>query len=171
MGTGPRKQKAKPEKRELKKIVRLAGVNLDGTKPLFLALMGIRGIGHTMARAICEVSGLGLRVKLGSLTDQQIDKLERVIENPLKFGVPVWLVNRRWDRTTGRDAHLTGADLEMVQQFDIKRLISMRAWRGIRHMYGLPVRGQRTRSSFRKGRAVGVVRKKVRLRMEKEKKK
>ena len=57
--------------------------------------------------------------------------------------------------------------LETAKKFDIQRMVDLKTYKGIRHMLGLPVRGQRTRSSFRKGRVVGVVRKAVKLAMKK----
>ena len=87
--------------------------------------------------------------------------MEETLKNPTKFGIPAWVMNRRRDLVTGEDVHLVGADLEFAQKQDIKRMIDIKSYKGVRHMFGLPVRGQRTRSSFRKGRTVGVVRKKV----------
>ena len=70
------------------------------------------------------------------------------------------MLNRRKDPVTGEDMHLSESDLTMGVRQDIEFLKKIRAYRGIRHELGLPVRGQRTRSSFRKGRTVGVQRKK-----------
>jgi len=69
--------------------------------------------------------------------------------------------NRRSDPETGEEKHLVGTDLDMKKDFDIRRMKKIRSYRGIRHTSGLPVRGQRTRSNFRKkGQAVAVKRKK-----------
>jgi len=71
-----------------------------------------------------------------------------------------FLKNRRSDFKTGEESHIIGSELDMKKDFDIRRLKKIRAYRGIRHAAGLPVRGQRTRSHFRKkGQAVGVKRK------------
>jgi len=72
-------------------------------------------------------------------------------------------VNRRKDLESGTDIHLSGQDVDIGRRFDIQRLVDAKTYKGVRHMLGLPVRGQRTRSSFRKGRVVGVVRKSVRI--------
>jgi small subunit ribosomal protein S13 len=168
----PKEKKVKPVKiekpKELKLVVRVAGTDLDGEKPLIRALKKIKGISHAMSKAICIASGFDPNIKLGSLTEKDIEKLEEVIKDPVKFGVPPALVNRRKDRATGKDLHLVGTDLDIQRKFDIQRLMDIKSYRGIRHMYGLPVRGQRTRSSFRKGRVVGVMRKVIRLQMKKE---
>jgi small subunit ribosomal protein S13 len=160
----------KPEKKELKIVVRVAGTDLDGEKTLLRALKGIKGIGHSMSKAICNASGFDPNVKLGSLDEKDIEKIEEIIKNPVKFGIPAWMVNRRKDIETGQDLHLTGTDLEVMRKLDIQKMIDKKTWKGFRHMLGQPVRGQRTRSSFRTGRIVGVMRKAVRIQLEKERK-
>ena len=70
----------------------------------------------------------------------------------------------------GKDAHLSGTDVKVAEKFDIKAMIDKKSYRGVRHMLGLPVRGQRTKSSFRKGKTVGVVRKKALAQKSKGKK-
>lgn len=154
--------------RELRIIVRVAGTDLDGEKPLIHALKRIKGISHTMSKAICIAAEMNPDKKLGSLSESDIEKVEQVIKDPMKFGVPAWILNRRKDIETGKDLHPTSSDLEVAQKFDIKRMIEKRSYKGVRHMLGLPVRGQRTRSSFRRGRTVGVVRKAVKIAMAKK---
>jgi len=158
----------KPEEKELRAIVRVAGSDLDGEMPLRNALMGIKGIGYVMSKAICEVGNFDPNVKLGSLTAEEMIRLEAVIKEPMKFGVPSWALNRRREPETGMDMHLTGADLEVAKKFDVQKMINLKTYRGMRHMLGQPVRGQRTRSSFRGGRVVGVVKKTIKFAMEKK---
>ena len=67
-------------------------------------------------------------------------------------------MNRRKDCYTGKDLHLIGADIDLTKREDINRLKKIRAYRGIRHELGLPVRGQRTRANGRRGLALGVSR-------------
>lgn len=170
-----KKKLAKPTKiekpkAEIKTIVRVANTDLDGEKPIIRAIRGIKGISYTMSRAICSVSGFDPKMKLGSLSESEIEKLEQVIMDPIKFGIPSYLVNRRKDFETGEDIHLTGSDVDVVRRFDVQRLIDMKTYKGWRHMLGQPVRGQRTRSHFRGGKIVGVMRKAVRLQMAKERK-
>lgn len=160
--------KVERPKEEARAIVRVAATDLDGEKSVINALKGIKGISQTMSNAICFVSGLDPSTKLGSLSEADIQKLEEIIKDPIKFGIPVWAVNRRKDIATGTDMHLTGPDLDVATRFDVQRMVDMKSYKGIRHMLGLPVRGQRTRSSFRKGRVVGVIRKTIRMQMEKE---
>lgn len=161
----------KPKKKEIKTLIRIVNTDLDGEKPLIIALTGIRGISHTMAGAICSASGFDRKVKLGSLKEPDIQKIEKIINNPAEFGIPPFLFNRRRDIKTGKDIHFVAADLEMTTRFDVQRMVDIKSYKGIRHMLGLPSRGQRTRSSFRKGRTVGVLRKAVKEAMKETEKK
>jgi small subunit ribosomal protein S13 len=164
----------KPEERKTapKVVVRIANTDLDGNKQLVYALKGIKGIGYTMAKAICIASGLDPKRKLGTLSGEEIELLEKVIHNPKEYGIPSFLLNRRKELETGKDLHLVGAELEVAKKFDIKRHIELRTYRGWRHMLGQPVRGQRTRSHFReKGKVVGVIKKAIKAKEEEERKK
>src|SRR5207245_8674424 len=69
---------------------------------------------------------------------------------------PSWFLNRRKDIDSGKDLHLITSDIEFNVRNDIEREKNMNSWRGFRHTYGLKVRGQRTRTTGRKGGAVGV---------------
>lgn len=167
------KEKVKPvrvekPKTEIKDIRRVAGTDLDGTKSLVRALRNIKGISHGFSKAICTVSGFDPNTKLGSLTETDVQKIEEIIRDPIKFGIPVWFVNRKKDLETGKDMHLTGSDLEVARKFDIKRMIDLKSYKGFRHMLGQPVRGQRTRSHFRGGRVVGVLRKEAKAMLAKK---
>jgi small subunit ribosomal protein S13 len=146
---------------QVKGIVRISEVDVKGETPLFTSLNRIKGVGGALANAVCRVHNLDCNRKIGTLTDAEIKKIEETLKNPAKFGIPSWMLNRRKDLETGEDRHLVGSDLKFMQEQDIKKMIRIKAYKGVRHMFGLPARGQRTRSSFRKGRTVGVVRKKM----------
>ncbi|MCX6821853.1 MAG: 30S ribosomal protein S13 [Candidatus Aenigmarchaeota archaeon] len=146
---------------EIKGIVRIAGTDIKGENQLYSSLIRIKGVGGSLASAVCRIHNFDRRRKVGTLTTSDIKKIEETISNPIKFGVPSWMVNRRKDIETGEDRHLVAVDLNFMLEQDIKRMIKIKSYKGIRHMFGLPVRGQRTRSSFRGGTTVGVVKKKL----------
>ncbi|ASJ09933.1 30S ribosomal protein S13 [Thermococcus sp. P6] len=145
---------------DFRHIVRVAGVDLDGNKQLRWALTGIRGMGINFTTMVLRTAGIDPYMKTGYLTDEQVKTIEKILEDPVGHGVPAWAVNRPKDYETGRDMHLTTAKLVMAWREDVNRLRRIRAYRGIRHELGLPVRGQRTRSNFRHGSTVGVRRRK-----------
>jgi small subunit ribosomal protein S13 len=159
-------KKDKPrEKHEMRVLVRVLGTDLDGEKAVGHALLKVKGISHTYIKALLKGSNIDPKRKLGAFTESELMELEGAIKDPQKIGVQTWLLNRRRDLETGKDNHVSGSDVDVVEKFDIQRLVDKKSYKGVRHMLGLPVRGQRTRSSFRKGHAVGVVRKSVRLAM------
>ncbi|MET1160711.1 MAG: 30S ribosomal protein S13 [Thermoprotei archaeon] len=142
--------------RSFKYIVRIAATDIDGSLKTVYGLAEIKGVGVNLANAICRVLGLDPNMKIGYLTDEEIEKIEDVIKNPLKYGIPSWMLNRRKDYTTGQDVHLVGAELIYYVRQDIEREKRIKSWRGIRHALGLKVRGQRTRTTGRTGITVGV---------------
>lgn len=144
--------------REVRQIVRLHGTSLDGTRPTPYALMDIKGIGQRIAWAIVRRAGIDPNTRLGALSEGELKKLEAIIEDPASWGLPTWLFNRRKDPRTGKDLHLLGSDLELQVKADIELMKEIRSWKGERHARGLKVRGQRTKTTGRKGRTVGVVR-------------
>ncbi len=155
--------KPKPEKKEEKRlrareILRVAETDLDSTRPVKRALRDISGISFMMANAITNSLNLQDR-KLNTLTEDEVKTVEDAIANPEKHDIPGWMINRRSEWETGQRRHLVASKLELAVKMDINRLRKLKAYKGVRHSLGLPVRGQRTRSSFRqRGITVGVKR-------------
>ncbi len=143
---------------QFRHIVRIAGVDIEGDLPLPYGLAKIKGIGYNFALAITRILGYDPRLRIGFLTDEDVKRIEDVISNPSKYGIPTWYFNRRKDYVTGEDKHLIGADLIFAARQDIEREIKIKSWRGIRHALGLKVRGQRTHTTGRIGPTVGVSR-------------
>ena len=141
---------------EFKHIVRIAGTDVSGSKEVIAALSDVKGIGWNVAHAIVNLLDIDPRMRLGYLTDEQIGSIERAIKDIKRLKVPSWMLNRPRDLETGEDLHLIGADLEFAVKRDIDREKAVQSWRGVRHMLGLKVRGQRTRTTGRKGQTVGV---------------
>jgi len=159
----PTKKEKPKEKHDMRVLVRVLGTDLNGEKAVGHAILRIKGVSHTFAKAVCKAAKIDPKKKLGSFTESEIASLENAIKDPLKLNIPVWILNRRKDIESGKDMHMSSSDVDVAMKFDIQRMVDKKSYKGIRHMLGLPVRGQRTRSSFRRGRTVGVVRKSVRL--------
>jgi len=147
--------------KEFQHIVRIAGTDLDGTLKLNYALANIKGIGVPLANAIVRKASLNQETRVGFLSEIDVDRLTDIITNPAKHGFPPWMLNRRKDMETGKDLHLTGADLALKIKTDIEDMKNLKSWRGYRHAYGLRVRGQRTRTTGRSGKAMGVKKKEL----------
>lgn len=109
-------------------MARLVGVDLPRNKRMEVALTYIYGIGRSRARKICQMSGVDLNLKSDVLNDDQIMKLRTAIE-----------------KICGK----IEGDLRREVSMNIKRIMDLGCYRGLRHKKGLPVRGQRTRSNAR----------------------
>jgi len=149
---------------EINYIVRVVGKDLDGTRTVSESIQGLKGIGHRtgliIANKFNKENKVPITKKLGELTPDEVKKLEDIVANPSKHGLPTWALNRRKDYETGEDKHLTMNDLDFQLRNDFQRLAEIKSYRGLRHSWGLPVRGQKTKSTHRgKGGTVGVSKK------------
>lgn len=141
---------------EYKHILRIAGKDIEGSKKLIVALSEIKGIGYTYGQVLVNTLKINPNIRVGFLTENEMREIESAISNPSKAGVPEWYLNRRKNVDTGTSGHLITSDLDFAISNDIEREKTVMSWRGYRHMFGLRVRGQRTRTTGRKGGAVGV---------------
>src|SRR3989344_2714827 len=145
---------------EMRAIVRIRNTDLDCRLKVFHGLTKIKGISFMFSNAICNVLHLDPHGKLGELSPEKIKALEELLANPSEK-IPTWMLNRRNDIETGKNLHVLSSEVRLTRDFDIKRLQKVRSRRGLRHAIDQPVRGQKTKSHFRKGRSVGVQKKKI----------
>lgn len=119
-------------------MARIANINIPNQKHIEIGLTAIYGIGRTMARRICTAAGVVGSTKVKDLTDAQVDQLRTEVAKITVEG-----------------------DLRRQVSMNIKRLMDLGTYRGMRHRRGLPVRGQRTKTNARtrKGPRKGVIRK------------
>jgi small subunit ribosomal protein S13 len=137
-------------------IVRILGNDIRGEKKMIIGLTQIKGIGYMFANSILQKLNIDPNDDMGNLTSEQATNIENVIKDPKSANIPTWFWNRQKDIETGEDKHLVTSDFAFNVRNDIEREKGVYSWRGYRHMYGLKVRGQRTRCTGRKGGAVGV---------------
>ena len=142
----------KQEDKEFKYFVRVANTDLEGNKVIVRALTKIKGIGFRFATIVCSLANIEKNKKAGKLSDEEVKKIDEVVKDPLKFNAPVWMLNRRNDFDDGKDKHLITANLIFSHENDIKIMRKIKSYKGVRHSAGLTVRGQRTKSNFRKNK-------------------
>lgn len=148
---------AKPEvaREEGRQLIRILNTDIPGKLHIREALTKIKGIGVSFSHAICARYNLDEDKRVNQLTETELREIEATLKTITN--VDSWLLNRQHDFDTGEDTHLLTTDLRFRNDFDVKRLQKIKAYRGMRHAAGLPCRGQRTKAHFRKvGRAVGV---------------
>ncbi len=121
-------------------MARIAGVNIPTQKRVEIALRYIHGIGPTFAKEICEKNGIPSERRVNELTDAEVLQIRETID---------------------RDYMVEG-DLRREVAMNVKRLMDLGCYRGLRHRRNLPVRGQRTRTNARsrKGKATPIAGKK-----------
>jgi small subunit ribosomal protein S13 len=141
---------------EYRYIVRIAGKDVDGSKKLVVAISEISGVGFNFAHVLLNTLKIDPNARVGFLSEKDVSEIESGIRDPIKIGMPTWFLNRRKDFETGSTKQVITSDWDMIVKNDIEREKGVMSWRGFRHMMGLKVRGQRTRTTGRKGGAVGV---------------
>ena len=146
-----KKPQQKPQRRE-ERLVRILAKDIEGKLNVYPGLTKIKGVSWSISNATCKSLGIKKTKKIGELTDEEIKKITEFIKS---LNVPGFLKNQQKNFESGEDKHLVGSDLELKTEFDIKRLKKIKSYRGLRHLAGLPTRGQRTKSNFRPNRRRG----------------
>ncbi len=149
-----KKQETEPES-----LIRILGYDIPGSKNIYIGLTKIKGISWSVSNAVCHLLNMPKLKRIKELSKDEIMKIEQFFENP---NLPGFLKNRRFDPETGKTEHYLGTKMEMKKEFDIKGMMKIKSYKGIRHAQKQPVRGQRTQSHFRQKRlAVGIKKKKA----------
>lgn len=141
---------------EFRYIIRFQGKDLDGRRKVIQGLSQLKGVGLNLATYLVSALKIDADLRMGALSTDQTSKIEESLNDLSKLGFPSWSFNRSKDLATGTGIHLIASDLAFSIKNDIDRERNLNSWRGVRHTYGLKVRGQRTRCTGRKGRSVGV---------------
>merc|ERR1712046_63709 len=141
-------------------ILRVLSTNVDGKQKVAFAMTAIKGVGRRFSDICCKKADIFLDKRAGELTTDEIERLVTVIQNPQQFKIPKWMLNRRKDHKDGKDSQVIANGVESKLRDDLERMKKIRAHRGLRHFWGLRVRGQHTKTTGRRGRTVGVSKKK-----------
>merc|ERR1719305_1573752 len=118
-------------------ILRVLNTNIDGKTSIMFALTSIKGIGRRYANLCLKKADISLSRRAGELNEEEVEKLITIMQNPRQYNIP---------------------DNKLRE--DLERLKKIRAHRGLRHYWGLRVRGQHTKTTGHKGKTVGVSKKK-----------
>ncbi len=145
----------------MRELIRISNTDIHGKNSVYIGLRRIHGVSYSFSNAVCNLLSLNKDRKIGDLSDEEIKRVEEVIKSPKQL--PFFLYNRRKDLDTGEDIHLTTSNLKLRVEFDIKKMKRLKTYKGVRHGLGLPVRGQRTKSHFRTGSSVGVMKKAAKI--------
>nr|CAD7458002.1 unnamed protein product [Timema tahoe] len=147
-----------PEK--FQHILRVMGTNIDGKRKVMFAMTAIKGVGRRYANIVLKKADIDLDKRAGECTEEEVEKIITIMSNPRQYKIPDWFLNRQKDIVDGKYSQLTSSYLDSKLREDLERLKKIRAHRGMRHYWGLRVRGQHTKTTGRRGRTVGVSKKK-----------
>jgi len=141
-------------------IHRLMNTNIDGNRKVPYALTAIKGVGRRFAFIVCRKADIDIHKRAGELSEDDMERLATVMLNPTQYKIPDWFLNRQKDCKDGKYTQVLSTSLETKIREDLERMKKIRLHRGLRHYWGLRVRGQHTKTTGRKGRTVGVSKKK-----------
>ncbi|CAM0905478.1 unnamed protein product [Alopecurus aequalis] len=144
---------------EFQHILRLLNTNVDGKQKIMFALTAIKGIGRRYSNIVCKKADVDMNKRAGELTTEELERVMNVVQNPRSFKVPDWFLNRKKDIKDGRFSQVLSNNLDMKLRDDLERLKKIRNHRGLRHYWGVRVRGQHTKTTGRRGKTVGVSKK------------
>merc|ERR1711976_511625 len=147
-----------PEK--FQHILRVMNTNIDGRRKIAFALTAIKGIGRRYSHVVCKKADVDLSKRAGELSDEEVEIFTTIMSNPRQYKIPDWFLNRQRDIKDGKTSQVMSNILDNKLREDLERLKKIRAHRGLRHYWGIRVRGQHTKTTGRKGRTVGVSKKK-----------
>ncbi|WZZ14663.1 hypothetical protein YC2023_107752 [Brassica napus] len=144
---------------EFQHILRVLNTNVDGKQKIMFALTSIKGIGRRLANIVCKKADVDMNKRAGELSAAEIDNLMTIVANPKQYKIPDWFLNRQKDYKDGKYSQVVSNALDMKLRDDLERLKKIRNHRGLRHYWGLRVRGQHTKTTGRRGKTVGVSKK------------
>ena len=146
--------------KDFKFILRIFNSNIDGKQKIPYALRKIKGIGRRFAKVVTIKAGLDPNRRAGELTEEEIEKIVDVVNKPLDYDLPKWILNRKKDVKDGTYTQQVANGWDTKIREDLERMKKMKLHKGLRHYFGLKVRGQHTCSTGRRGKTVGVSKKK-----------
>merc|ERR1712196_586357 len=117
------------EEDDFQYVLRIMNTNVEGKRKGMYALTAIKGIGRRFSNIVCKSADIDMNKRAGQLSNEEVERLMTVVQHPTQFKIPKWFLNR---------------------QKDLERLKKIRSHRGLRHAWGLRVRGQHTKTSGRR---------------------
>lgn len=153
-------------------------IELTCLQKVMYALTKIKGVGRRYSNLVCKKADVDLNKRYGfhflrgmigrvltmnsagELTSEELERIVTIIQNPTQYKIPTWFLNRQRDIVDGKDSQVLANGVDSKLRDDLERLKKIRAHRGLRHYWGLRVRGQHSKTTGRRGRTVGVSKKK-----------
>ena len=145
---------------EFTHILRVQNTNINGKQKAPFGLRQIKGIGRRFAILAMKIAQIDVAKRSGEVTEKEITSVNDILARPSEYNIPKWFMNRQKDPRNGTWSHLISNQLDTILREDLERMRKAKHHRGLRHYWGIRVRGQRTKSTGRCGKTLGVTRKK-----------
>ena len=145
---------------EFKHILRVQNTNINGKQKAPFGLRQIRGVGRRFAMISMKIAQIDVAKRSGEINEKEISTVNDIISRPLEYNIPKWFLNRQKDPKEGAWNQLIANQLDTILREDLERMRKSKNHRGLRHFWGIKVRGQKTKSTGRTGKTLGVQRKK-----------
>ena len=133
-------------------ILRVLNTNVDGRTKVMYALTQIRGIGRRFSNVVCKKAEIDMGKRAGELSAAELESLMVIVANPRQFRIPDWFLNRQKNYKDGKYLQQVSNQLDTTLRDDLERLKKIRNHRGLRHYWGIRVRGQHTKTTGRRGK-------------------
>ena len=147
---------AKQEKQQVE-LVRIMDTDIRAGSSLLYGLAKVRGINVMFANAVCRALGLDRNREISTLTEEEVEKIESFLSNPVKEGIPEWMLNQRKEFESGENHHYVSKDIEFNHLQYTRRFNKLKTYRSIRRRANLTLRGQRTKSNFRRNKTIAAM--------------
>ncbi|XP_062064205.1 small ribosomal subunit protein uS13-like [Lepus europaeus] len=147
-----------PEK--FQHILRVLNTNIDGQCKIAFAMTTIKGVGQRYAHVVLRKADIDLTKRAGELTEDKVELVITIMQNPRQYKIPDWFLNRQKDVKDRKYSQVLANGLDNKLREDLEWLKKIHAHRGLHHFWGLRVRGQHTKTMGCRGRTVGVSKKK-----------
>merc|ERR1712007_101886 len=138
----------------------MQNTNINGKQKAPFALRIIKGLGRRFTILTLKIAQIDLNKRAGELTEADVEKISDIVAKPREYGIPTWFLNRQRCIRDGTYSQLYSNMVDTRLREDLERMKKVRNHRGLRHFWGLKVRGQRTKSTGRTGKTLGVTKKK-----------
>ena len=133
-------------------ILRVLNTNVDGRTKVMYALTQIKGIGRRFSNVVCKKAEIDMGKRAGELSAAELESLMVIVANPRQFRIPDWFLNRQKNYKDGKYLQQVSNQLDTSLRDDLERLKKIRNHRGLRHYWGIRVRGQHTKTTGRRGK-------------------
>ena len=145
------------ESADFQHVIRVFNSNIKGSLRVGFALRGVRGIGRRFAHVILKKARIDPLKRAGELKPDEVDKITDIVNNPTSHGIPKWLLNRKKDPKEGTYSQLVSNNWDTKLREDLEKMRKIKLHKGMRHIWGLKVRGQHTCATGRLGATMGYI--------------